>query len=114
MSIRYYKTVTATIANDASESSVIDTGGFKYFGVELPTASVGLASSTVTAYIVGSDDDTGSFRAASLNDIINICSASTGNIIATCDLFVPKFIKVKLSANTATATGYAAKIHMYM
>lgn len=113
MNQRYCKPIAATIASGASESSVIDVSAFKFFAVEFPTTT-NLASATITAYIKGCDTSDGTFRQITLDDAANITSASTGNIIATVDRFVPPFVKIALSLNTATASaGYACRVHCF-
>lgn len=110
---KYCKAIAATIASGSSKSNAIDVSSFKLAGVELPDNTAALASGSVTVYLEGSDTSTGTFYALKLNDVKNITSASSGLQIATVDMFVPNFVKVCLSANTATAAGYAARVHVF-
>ena len=113
MNARYVQKIAATIANDSKVSSAIDVTPYKNFAVELPTATVGLASAVVSVFISGSDTPTGTFRQCETTDAGNIVSASAGNVIATVNHYVPRFIKVNTTANTATAVGYAAVVHCW-
>ena len=110
---RYMQKIAATIADGYSESSAINVASFKFVSVELPTASIGLASSTVTVYLKGSDASDGTFRTLAINDVSSSASATTGNITVSADMNLLPYIKVCLSLNTATAAAFAAVVHCY-
>jgi hypothetical protein len=113
MNGRYSVCIAAGIAEDSSESDAIDVRDFKFFAVELPTAAVGLASSTVSVYLKGCHTSDGTFRSITTDEISLVASAVTGDVIASVNHYVPEYIKVCMSNNTATAAGYAAKVHCF-
>jgi len=118
-----YKVATATIADGEALSEAIQVLEYPRVALEIPTFAAGCSTSTTSVEIEGSSTSTTSaFRSVRYMGVYSAGSGimtwevntSSGNYIAVCEpAAYCRYIRIKLSNQTATAAGLACKVHMY-